>query len=126
MSIVIQHHQDVRFSIHHGDHQVTVDLPENHGGSDRGMSPPQLFVAALGACIGVYIADYCDSQAIPYQGLQLHLDWKLRDRPRRTSHVRVRVELPSSPLAAEHEQGTAYGTVCCTTPWRRCQSSRSR
>jgi len=105
MSIVIQHHEDVRFSAHHGDHQVTIDLPESHGGNNRGMSPPQLFVAAIGACVGVYVADYCDNHALEYQGMRLHLDWKYREKPRRISSVRVRVELPSGPLVAEHEQG---------------------
>lgn len=113
MGIIIQHHEDVRFSARHGDHRVTIDLPESHGGSDSGMSPPQLFVAALGACVGVYVADYCDSHAIPYQGMQLHLDWKFRDRPRRISHVRVRVELPSGPLPAEHEQGIQDSVQNC-------------
>ena len=35
MSIIIQHHEDARFSAHHGDHQVTIDLPESHGGEPR-------------------------------------------------------------------------------------------
>jgi len=53
MSITIQHHEDVRFSAHFGRHQVSIDLPESHGGQDSGMTPPHLFVAALGACAGV-------------------------------------------------------------------------
>ena len=105
MNITIQHHEDVRFSAHHGDHQVTIDLPESHGGNGRGMSPPQLFVASLGACVGVYVADYCDSHAIPYQGMRLHLEWKYKEKPRRIGCVRVRLELPSGPLSAEHQQG---------------------
>jgi putative redox protein len=105
MSILIEHHEDVRFSARQGNHQVTIDLPESHGGNDQGMSPPQLFVSAIGACIGVYIADYCDNHAIQYQGMRLHLDWKYREKPRRISSVRVRVELPGGMLPAEHEQG---------------------
>ena len=35
MSIVIQHHEDVRFSAQHGDHRATIDLPESHGGEPR-------------------------------------------------------------------------------------------
>jgi uncharacterized OsmC-like protein len=96
MSITIQHHEDVRFSAHVGRHQVSIDLPESHGGQDSGMAPPQLFVAALGACAGVYAADHCDSQGIGYQGMRIELDWEIRDRPRRIGGVRVRIELPEA------------------------------
>ncbi len=92
--ITIQHHEDVRFSAHVGHHQVAIDLPHSHGGQDSGMAPPQLFVAALGACAGVYAADYCDSQGLDYRGMRLDLEWEIRERPRRIGHVRLRVELP--------------------------------
>jgi len=113
MSITIQHHEDVRFSAHFGGHQVTIDLPESHGGQDRGMSPPQLFIAALGACAGVYVADYCDSRAISYQGMRLDLDWSYKDRPRRIAGVKLRLELPTGPLAPEHAQGIQDSVQQC-------------
>lgn len=105
MNITIQHHEDVHFSAHHENHKISIDLPENLGGGNRGMNPPQLFVAALGACVGVYVADYCDSHAIPYQGMQLQLSWKYKDKPRRIGSVNVRLELPSGSLSNEHQQG---------------------
>ena len=113
MNITIQHHEDVRFCAHHGDHRVIIDLPESHGGNNRGMSPPQLFVAALGACVGVYVADYCDGHAIPYQGMRLLLDWKYMENPRRIGRVHVRLELPSGPLTAEHQQGIQDSAYRC-------------
>ncbi len=36
MSITVLHHKGMRFSAHYDDHQVTIDLPEDRGGSDRG------------------------------------------------------------------------------------------
>ena len=113
MSIMIQHHEDVRFSARCGSHHVTIDLPESHGGQDRGMTPPQLFITALGACAGVYVADYCDSQAISYQGMRLELDWNYMDRPRRIAGVRVRLELPSGPLTPDQEQGVRDSVQQC-------------
>ena len=113
MSITIQHHEDVRFSAHHGDHEVIIDLPESHGGGNRGMSPPQLFIAALGACVGVYVADYCDSHAIFYKGMRLILDWKYKEKPQRIGSVRVRLELPSGPLTDEHQQGIQDSVQQC-------------
>lgn len=113
MSIVIQHHDEVRFSAHDGNHSVTIDLPESHGGNNSGMSPPQLFVAALGACVGVYVADYCDRYAISYQGMRLSLDWKYREKPRRIGSVSVRLELPTGSLSAEDEQGIQDSVQQC-------------
>jgi uncharacterized OsmC-like protein len=113
MSIMIQHHEDVRFSAHYGGHQVTSDLPESHGGQDRGMSPPQLFIAALGACAGVYVADYCESEGIPFQSMRLELDWNYKERPRRIAGVRVCIELPSGALTPDHEWGIQDSVQRC-------------
>lgn len=105
MSITIEHHEDVRFTAHAGPHCVTIDLPVSHGGSDGGMTPPQLFVAALGACAGVYTADYCDSQGIDCRGMRIHLDWEVHDRPRRIGAVRVRIEVPDTALSSSQVNG---------------------
>lgn len=113
MNIVIRHHEDVRFSAECGGHAVTIDLPQSHGGGDGGMTPPQLFIAALGDCAGVYMADYCDSQGIAYQGMRLTLDWDYVDRPRRISGVRLRLELPSGPLSPEQQQGIRASVQQC-------------
>lgn len=113
MSITIQHHEDVRFSAHFGRHQVSIDLPESHGGQDSGMTPPHLFVAALGACAGVYAADHCDSQGIGYQGMRIELDWEIRDRPRRIGGVRVRIELPEGGLTQAQIDGIRASVSDC-------------
>jgi uncharacterized OsmC-like protein len=111
--ITIHHHEDVRFTAHVGRHEVAIDLPHSHGGQDSGMAPPQLFVAALGACAGVYAADYCDSQGLDYRGMRLDVDWDVRERPRRIGHVRVRVELPHDALSPAQLEGLRASVVDC-------------
>jgi putative redox protein len=113
MSIVIQHLDEVRFSAHNGMHSINIDLPESHGGGNSGMSPPQLFVAALGASVGVYVADYCDSRAIAYQGMRLCLDWKYREKPRRIGSVCVRLEIPIGSLSSDDERGIQDSVQNC-------------
>ena len=102
MQIAIHHPEDVRFSATCGEHEVAIDLPLSHGGSNAGMTPPQLFVAALGGCAGVYVADYCDSQGIDYRGMRLMLDWQTVERPRRIGGVRLRLELPCELTPEQH------------------------
>jgi uncharacterized OsmC-like protein len=111
--ITIHHREDVCFSAHAGRHQVAIDLPEGHGGQDSGMAPPRLFVAALGACAGVYATDYCDSQGVDYRGMRLDIDWETRERPRRIGHVRVRVELPHDELSPAQLDGLRASVVDC-------------
>jgi ribosomal protein S12 methylthiotransferase accessory factor len=78
------------------------------------MAPPQLFIAALGGCAGVYVADFCDSQGIDYQGLRLNVDWDCEDRPRRISSVHVRIELSGRSLTAAQVQGMLDAVQTCT------------
>jgi uncharacterized OsmC-like protein len=113
MTITIEHHEDVRFTAHAGEHRVTIDLPESHGGGDGGMTPPQLFVSALGACAGVYTADYCDSQGIDYRGMRITLDWEVRDRPRRIGSVRVRIEMPNDSVSTGQIEGIRRSVGDC-------------
>lgn len=105
MPITIEHHEDVRFTAQAGQHRVTIDLPESHGGSDSGMTPPQLFISALGACAGVYAADYCDSQGIDYRGMRITLDWDVHERPRRIGNVRVHIAMPNGSLTPAQIEG---------------------
>ena len=113
MTITIEHREDVRFTACAGNHRVTIDLPESHGGADGGMTPPQLFVSALGACAGVYTADYCDSQGIDYRGMRITADWEVRDRPRRIGNVRVRIEMPSDSLSTAQIEGIRRSVGDC-------------
>lgn len=114
MNLTIEHQEEVRFDARFGEHQVTIDLPESHGGQGRGMAPPQLFMAALGGCAGVYVADYCDSQGIDYKGMRLSVDWDYENRPRRISSVRVRIDMPGGELTAAQVQGMLDAVNGCT------------
>lgn len=113
MNVTIQHQEEIRFSARVGRHEVAIDLPEIHGGQDSGMAPPQLFVAALGGCAGVYVADYCDSQGIDYQGMRIELDWSMVERPRRIGSVRVRIELPETALSQAQTDGIRRSVLGC-------------
>jgi putative redox protein len=41
-------------------HEALADQPEKDGGTDKAMTPTELFIASLGSCIGYYAARfYC-------------------------------------------------------------------
>lgn len=113
MKLTITHEDELRFNANCGIHNVTVDLPIHSGGTDQGMTPPDLFVSALGSCIGVYIVDYCERVDIPHEGLRIHLEWKVSERPKRISKLNADVELPMVALSPELEAGLRQATEQC-------------
>ena len=59
------------FSAKTRGHEAILDQPLEDGGEDRGMTPSEFFIASLGACIGVYIAIFCQRHKIPYKGMKI-------------------------------------------------------
>ncbi len=80
-------------------HQAYVDQPTDSGGDDSAMTPPELFAASLAACVGHYVANYCNQAGISAEGLQVSCDWGTADRPRRIGEVAIRVTLPGMPAS---------------------------
>jgi len=99
MKLSIQHQDEMRFIAITDQHKVTIDLPVPHGGTNQGMTPPQLFVASLGACIGVYVVDYCEENGISYQDLSINVDWALDLNPKRIKRIHINLELPNQVLS---------------------------
>jgi len=50
MKVDVQHMGDVQFSVATRGHVIYSDQPEDNGGYDEGMTPPEMFLGALGAC----------------------------------------------------------------------------
>ena len=46
-------------------HRLHADEPEEHGGTDRGPTPYELLVAALGACKAITVRMYADRKGWP-------------------------------------------------------------
>lgn len=113
MKLTITHEDELRFNACNGSHNVTIDLPVHSGGTDQGMTPPDLFVSALGSCIGVYVVDYCERVDIPYEGLCVHLEWKITENPKRIGKLNVDVELPFVAMTPEYEAGLRGATERC-------------
>lgn len=62
---------------------MVVDPPPEEGGTGTGMSAPQLFAAALAACIVGFIAHSCRLRNIPLTRLEVELTAPLQNGPRR-------------------------------------------
>jgi putative redox protein len=92
-------------------HRATVDQPLENDGTDTAMTPPELFLSALGACAAYYAEEYLRARALPDDGLELHLSASKGDRPARITHLRIEVVAPG--LTQRHRSGLLRAVDAC-------------
>ena len=79
-TITTTHKGEMLFESKIGRHAITMDVPPDMGGADRAPTPPQFFVASLGACVAAFLASYCQQSGIDATDLSVdavsytHLD----------------------------------------------------
>ncbi|QAT17040.1 hypothetical protein BU251_04465 [Candidatus Velamenicoccus archaeovorus] len=95
-NLTVAYQGGIKFEAMAGKHNLTIDLPPEKGGTDAGMAPPDLFVASLGSCIGVYVVRYCQNAKIDAEGCVISLDWRLSDDKKSIAAVEVKVRLPKA------------------------------
>jgi uncharacterized OsmC-like protein len=94
----------VRFETGIRAHTLVVDGPANLGGKDDGPNPPELVVAALGTCVGVYAVMFCNKHQISTEGMTIETSWeKAADSPSRIGAIHVKVELPAGVPEDKYE-----------------------
>ncbi len=97
MSLVsIKHEKALRVSANIRNHKVVLDVPADSGGADAGPEPVELFVAALGACMAMHIAKYCETVKLPHEGFEMDLDFQVVKGPLRVGSVMVDIRLPAT------------------------------
>lgn len=97
MRMKITHDEGARFIAECRGHKVTIDQPEDNGGSNQGMTPPELMAASLAGCIGFYVARYCEQAKIDTTGLEVGCDWQVGGNPKLMETIQVSVVLPGMP-----------------------------
>ena len=76
-------------------HRILVDQPLEEGGQDQGMTPVEMFVGSLGACIGYFAVHFCRRHKIPTAGLKVVMEWGYAEQPHRVGTMTAHVELPA-------------------------------
>ena len=82
---------------------LTVDVPAAMGGSGRGPTPLELFIASLGSCVAALVANYCHNIEIDTGGLSVDVSYSKADDPTRLAAVRVDVNLPYGDLRGREQ-----------------------
>lgn len=94
MEVTVQHLGAVQFEIKARQHTVVSDQPQENGGFDEGMTPPELFLASLGSCAAFYAAEFLRQKGLATEGTRVNVTAEKVLNPARLSNIRIEVELP--------------------------------
>lgn len=102
----------VQFEVKARKHSVVSDQPEENGGFDEGMTPPELMLASLGSCAGFYAVDYLKRQKIAAEGTKVRVTADKAKNPARLDNFRIEVDVPAG-LSDEHRKGVEEAVHRC-------------
>jgi putative redox protein len=94
-----------------GRHRIISDQPVSQGGTDAGVTPPELLLASLGTCAGHYAAEYLRTRSLPLAGLEIHVSAEKGAHPARLASFRIEVSLPE--IEERHRQGLFRAVKAC-------------
>lgn len=98
MRLTVEHVDGLRFLATAEGHTVVLDAAPEDGGAGTALSAPELFAAAVGACVLEFVANSCRLRGIPFERLSLEMVCEERVRPRRIgameATVHIEPELP--------------------------------
>lgn len=97
MNVTVQHVDGMRFLATARDHTVVVDAAPEDGGGGTALSAPQLFGAAIGACILEFVGNSCQIRGIPVHSLSVDLAYEEIPKPRRVGPLQVAIHLEPDP-----------------------------
>ena len=97
MRLTVQHVDSMRFLATAEGHSVVVDAAPEDGGGGTAMSSPQLFVAALGACILEFVANSCRLRSVSVEQLSLEMAYEEVPRPRRIGPLEMTLHIKPEP-----------------------------
>ena len=83
-----------KFKVASRGHEVICDQPEDNGGEDAGMTPPEFLLASLATCAGYYAAQYLKTRGISAEGLSVKVVAEKAAQPARLGAFQIDVTVP--------------------------------
>ncbi|MDY7077840.1 MAG: OsmC family protein [Chloroflexota bacterium] len=97
MKLTVQHVDGLRFLATVGEHTSVVDATSEDGGGGTALSAPQMFAAAVGACMLEFVANSCRLRGIPFERLSLEMTCEELERPRRVGVLEATIHVEPEP-----------------------------
>jgi len=112
MEVTVRHLDRVKFSILSRSHTIVCDQPEDNGGDDAGMTPPELLLASLGSCAAFYAAQYLKTRNLADTGVEVSVTAEKLKSPARLGDFHIRVVCPVA-LTEEQTEGLMRSVHHC-------------
>jgi putative redox protein len=112
MEVNVKLMDDVKFEIGARNHTVVSDQPQQNGGHDEGMTPPELFLAALGSCAAFYASAYLRKKGLPREGVEVRVTAEKAGPPARLDSFKIEVQIPL-PLSDADRTGVDQAVHHC-------------
>lgn len=103
MKVHVAQVEGVKFTVQARTHSVTCDQPQDNGGADTGMTPPEFLLASLGACAAFYAAEYLRTRKLASGGVSVSVTAEKLKGPARIDNFRIRVDSPIGLTAEQRE-----------------------
>jgi putative redox protein len=100
-----------KFEMSARGHRILSDQPLDNDGTDSAMTPPEIFLSALGACAAYYAAEYLRARALPLDRLEIRISGEKGDKPVRITSLSVEVIAPD--LTERHREGILRAVNLC-------------
>jgi len=94
---------DMLFESRMGRHSLLIDVPPVMGGHDRGPTPPEVFIASLGSCVGAFVVNYCNQAGVDTREMTVDVSFDKAEDPARLTNVKVTVKLPHGACGRRKE-----------------------
>ena len=86
--------QNVKISVKARKHLLISDQPEENGGADVGMTPPELLLGALATCAAFYTAQYLKARKLATSGTHVVVTAEKVKNPSRLDNFEIEVTCP--------------------------------
>ena len=112
MQIKVEQVENLKFAIRARRHSLICDQPADNGGSDQGMTPPELMLASLGSCALFYVVEYLKARKLSAEGLDVTVDAEKLKSPARLGNFKIDVHCPIF-LSDEQQLGLVRSVHSC-------------
>ena len=111
MNVTVKQIDKYQVEINARGHRVVCDQPAENYGNDAGMTQPELFLGAIGACAMHYAIAYLSGRCLPVSGLSVRVTGTKGGHPARISAIGLQVEAPA--VEPRHQQGLERAIRAC-------------
>jgi uncharacterized OsmC-like protein len=97
VKLSVQHVDGLRFLATAEGRAIAADASLEDGGGGTALSAPQMFAAAVGACVLEFVVNSCRLREIEFERLSLEMTCEEMERPRRIGAVDAVIHMEPLP-----------------------------